>query len=741
MQLFNALLEAPDRIRLNFSEAPDSVSRRDVLLTPYVAIKSIKSEGFDLLLETDELKLCKEYTVLIRGIGMLPVDSIPCLQSLKSDVPLGCRQEQGYLVFRLFAPRATSVRLHLYDRPDQSIGTEYFLVHGKDGVWELALPETLREKYYAYRVEGPHGKEEHFNGQITIADPYAHAIVAANSWRQQAKCVLPAEYPAYDWEDDDFVTIDPADLVIYELHVRDMTAHASSGVDTRYAGSYRALAEAGKRGGFDHIRSLGVNAVELLPCQHFAAIEPPYKRHVAGGLYNHWNPYERNHWGYMTSFFFAPEPRYSEYARTEDGSWNTAAPLHCNEFRDMVKAFHRADIAVIMDVVYNHTSQYDYQPLKYIDRKYYYRRDGHGHFLGESGCGNDLATEMPMTRRLIVDSILHWMREYHIDGFRFDLAAMIDDDTLIAVRDAARAINPDVILIAEPWGGGRYDLHRFSALGMQAWNDVFRNTIKGSDPLHDPGYLFGSRAGSNSPEYGTWLLGSVQQSGGPFLTHAHSVNYLESHDGYTLGDFIRIATGLARPGVPVEDIESHVRLKPEQMRIAKLAAAMLLMARGAVMVHAGQEYARSRIIADRGIPDVKACVVDHNSYEKDDETNWLNYEHAEWNRELMTYYQGLIDLRRHRDTLRHAPIENYNYLAADIQQAGGYHITGVPGEMDLIVLFNGSTGDTAQFSLPSADWVVLVDEDIAGTQGRRHLEQGGVAVPPSACVVLEQRRA
>ena len=738
MTLLFAQLEQPTRLRLTFDAAAAAVTRTDVIISPAVEVRALHAEGNDLLVETSDFQLCREYTVLVRGAGLHAVDNSPCLRSLQPGKTPGCTVEGENYVFRLFAPRATRVRLLLFDRPEQHVGDEYFLEPGGEGLWEAALPLSIKERYYAYRIDGPAGSGEMFNGQITIGDPYARAVMTANTWRHPARCLLPALLPEYDWGDDRHVVIDPADLVVYEMHVRDMTRHPSSGVDATIAGSYRALATDGVRGGIEHIRRLGVNAVELLPVQQFAAVEPPYQRHVAGGLFNHWNPYEQNHWGYMTSFFFTPEPRYSADAVTQDGVWNTAVPAQINEFRDMVRAFHRAGIAVIIDVVYNHTSQYDYQPLKYIDRKYYYRRGAQGEYLDRSGCGNDLATEMPMSRRLIVDSVVHWLREFHVDGFRFDLAAMIDDETLEAVRDAARSVHPGVILIAEPWGGGHYDLARFSRLGMSSWNDVFRNGVKGHDPMHGRGYIFGDWGGRSAEDFGLWMMGSVNGKGGPFLSASHSVNYLESHDGYTLGDFIRIATGSARPGQVIGELRTHLRLKPEQLRIARLAAVMLLTARGAVMLHAGQEFARSKIVADRDIPDVRPGVLDHNSYEKDDETNWLDYSLADANRDLLAYYTGLIALRRKYPRLRRATDAQYRFLAADVALAGGFVLEGEKGEEELIVLINGNRQETARYQLGPGTLGVLVDAHAAGDSVLRRIEGPVVTVEAGCCTVLQR---
>jgi pullulanase/glycogen debranching enzyme len=237
--------------------------------------------------------------------------------------------------------------------------------------------------------------------------------------------------------------------------VRDLTAHASSEVEKK--GTYLGLIEKGKTGGLDYLKSLGINAIELLPIHKFGTIEIPYRDSSVlseGYPINTWNPYARNHWGYMTSYFFTPETYYATDGTLDPNKMNGTDGRAVREFKDMVKALHKENIAVILDVVYNHVSQYDYNCFKYLDKFYYFRTDSAGNFLSLSGCGNDFKTERPMARRLIIESIKYWMTEYHIDGFRFDLAAMIDFETAKAIYQEAKKINPNVILIAEAWGGG-----------------------------------------------------------------------------------------------------------------------------------------------------------------------------------------------------------------------------------------------------------------------------------------------
>ncbi|MDT8324103.1 MAG: alpha-amylase family glycosyl hydrolase [Bacteroidota bacterium] len=737
MYIEQARLVSPNTLQLHLSGHANSLKKTDIIIAPAVAIHRVTGKGNVATVEVDDVDLSRSYSVLLRGSGIVRMDVTPCLETLRPEQALGCTVERDVYVFRLFAPRASGVRLHLFKNLTDDLGSVYFLEKQREGVWQVVLERPLRAHWYAYSVDGPRDAGEMFNARILIGDPYARAVATRNTYRHGARCLLPDIIPEYDWKDDAPVRVAPEDLVIYEMHVRDMSAHPRSGADPSLAGTYAALTESAPRGGIDYLRRLGVNAVELLPCQQFAWMEPPYMQHAGDDVYNDWNPYEMNHWGYMTSYFFAPEPRYSRHADLTPGHWNDAAPRHIAEFKDMVRAMHRAGMAVIMDVVYNHSSQYDYQPLKYIDKWYYYRVSPAGKFLDSSGCGNDLDSRMPMVRRLIVDSVLFWMKEYHVDGFRFDLASIIDRNTFAEIRDRARAINPDVILIAEPWGGA-YDPEGFSDLDYGAWNDIFRNGVKGYDPMQGKGYLFGEWGTSVPEDFGKWVLGSVRAAAGPFRSHAHSVNYLEAHDGYTLGDFIRIATGTARPGQVVGDPAGLLRLDPKQMRIARLAAVMLFVSRGSIMLHAGQEFARAKIIADRGISDVTAGVLDHNSYEKDDETNWIDFSHREINRELYDYYRGLIQLRAALPPLRRAPDEAYTFLSSSTSLASGFVLSSEGDGGDVVVLVNANHHEQAEYELPvSRRWKILVDATHAGPEVLGVFEGSRVQVPALSALIMQ----
>ncbi|NOY57634.1 MAG: pullulanase, partial [Calditrichaeota bacterium] len=447
------------------------------------------------------------------------------LDKFYSEKKLGCTWDSEHTTFRLFAPCATEVTCVLFEKYTDKAGNEYPMQRDKDGVWELFLPGYYFGMTYGYKVAGPAGDNEMFDPTKLVADPYSQAVVTKNEYLHRGKTLISKPLD-YDWEGDGFVNYDHEDLIIYECHVRDMTAHSSSGVSAELRGSYKGLIRHGKRGGIDYIKSLGVNAVEFLPVQDFANIEIPYNKSV-NGVINTWNPYARNHWGYMTSYFFAPESYYASGNTLQPGGYCGTDGRQVSEFKDVVKAFHREGIAVIMDVVYNHVSQYDQNCFKLIDKKYYFRLHDDGAFCSYSGCGNDLKTERPMVRRLIIDSIKFWMQEYHIDGFRFDLAAMIDWETIDAITREARKINPNVILIAEPWGGGKYAPAEFSQHDWAAWNDQFRNGVKGQNPDDGQSFIFGRWwQHENINTIKRYILGDPVRDGGLFLRKAHSVNYL-----------------------------------------------------------------------------------------------------------------------------------------------------------------------------------------------------------------------
>lgn len=632
------------------------------------------------------------------------------LDSLFYGGPLGVMVEGDSATFRLFAPRATDASVLLFEEPFSVPKTRVGMTRADRGCWAARseLPPGVR--YYGYSVNGPAGGSEMYDSTVIVADPYSRAVVTENTYHHAARTLL---YPPleFDWGHDSWVTIPPHEMVIYETHVRDLTAHVSSGLPDSLRGSYAGLSMPGFKGGLSHLIDLGINAVEFLPVQDSGNLEITYKDSSAV-IYNTWNPYERNHWGYMTSYFFSPESYYTVGATMARGALCGQNGRQVTELKHLIRTLHAHGIAVILDVVYNHVSQYDLNCFKYIDKQYYFELDDNDEFMSLSGCGNDFKTERPMARRLIVDSVLYWMKEYHVDGFRFDLATMIDSVTLREITTKARALNPDVVLIAEPWGGGMYDLGLFSDLDWAVWNDRIRNGLKGRHPPSETGFIFGSYLpGEDLAMLFNHLTGSVRSGGGPLRTPFHSVGYLESHDDHTLGDFIRIATGIMASNEPVADLNTHAEISEREAALHKLAALSLFCCQGMIMIAEGQEFARSKVIAPTDAPDTRPGYIDHNSYEKDDETNWINYGHMAMNRDLVAFYAGLVHLRRTFQGLGGAPADlvipiptgSEPSIAALIKSSE----LGDPG--DLLFCLN-PIGDPVTLELPEGSWRALVHD-------------------------------
>ena len=633
--------------------------------------------------------------------------------------------------FRLFAPNAKSVRLYVFDAPENDPTSEHLMNVDEDGVWEITLKNNLTNKYYGYRVA--QFLNDDFSHLPLCIDPYAKAVTSFTDYYNPRKSIVYNE--GYDWGDDKWIEQNWRDLIIYEMHIKDMTAHPSA--EASEPGTYKGLVEK-NNGGINYIKNLGVNTVELLPAQEFGNIEIPFNDSL-NGKFNTWNPYERNHWGYMTAAFFAPSSFYSEnWKEMKMNHWMGRDGKQVNDFKDMVKAFHKENIAVMMDVVFNHLSEYEIGNLKEIDKEYYFRLDENGNYIAVSYCGNDLKTEAPMMRRLIIDSIIFWMKEYHIDGFRFDLGKLIDWETLEEIIREARKINPNVVFVAEPWGGG-YDPKGFSLREWGSWNDQIRNGIKGENPNDGLGWIFGSWYGNNSVErLKSYINGTtINYEHGLFQKVEHSVNYLESHDGYTLGDFIRIGTKSVSPHQKIADINANTKLTPEQLKLNKLAALFLFSSQGITMIHSGQEFARSKVIATNNyIADNEKGQLDHNSYNKDNFTNYINYNQAEMNLDLLDYYKGLIELRKTYEEFRRAESEQIKFF-----NLGGEFSIGFSVKMydkEFIVLMNSSNQNEEQFVPPDGEWEIFVNNEKAGTDVLS-IVSGQIKIPTTSGLILKRK--
>lgn len=453
----------------------------------------------------------------------------------RSHLPLGAIIERGRTIFRLFAPRATSVEVYCFRRlqpPREEL--RLFLRRAADGCWETVENRNLDGWYYWYFIDGPPGPSTWFRPGFPLVDPYAKALV------ESAGPGIIIDGRRLPTPRASFRPPPREDLVVLEIHARDAIARTPLDLTPEERLGFTGMAKWVRRKG-GYLESLGVNAVELQPIQEFDNSDR-----------------DEYHWGYMPVNFFAPESSYA---------LDPARGTQIEEFADLVRAFHERGLAVILDVVYNHVGIPNF--LLFIDKHYYFELDAEGELANWSGCGNDLRCGAAMARRLIIDSLLALARVYDVDGFRFDLAELIGVDTLAEIERELTAAKPGIILIAEPWSFRGHIGKQLRDTRFSSWNDGFRDFIAG---------MMRGRGDQEGVRY--FLAGSP----GTLATFpAQTVNYIESHDDRSWID--RITENPGNNGyepTPRDRLRTH------------LACAFLMASLGIPMLSAGQDFLRSK---------------------------------------------------------------------------------------------------------------------------------------------------
>ena len=525
--------------------------------------------------------------------------------------PLGPDYAPGGTCLRLWAPTAEAVTVTLYHKGDGGVvlGTEP-LVRGAHGVWSVWLPGEQHGHYYTFAVTVDGITRE-------TGDPYARAA-GVNGVRSMI--VDLARTAPSGWERDVRPTIPPAQRAVWEVSVRDFSQDAASGVRPAWRGKYMAFTQQGTTLHGDgihptclnYLKRLGVKYVQLMPIFDFGSVDE------AKPLLRQYN------WGYDPTNFNVPEGSYS----TDP----TRGEVRIRECREMIAALHAAGIGVVMDVVYNHTYRTE-NPLNNTVPYYFFRQNPDGSFSNGSGCGNEFASERPMARRYLIDSILYWAKEYHIDGFRFDLMGLYDAESINAVRAALDALpgGRDILLYGEPWQGGASQLHRYEAnkanLAMLnervgIFCDDTRDAIKGGCfDAREPGYVEG-KPGS------FWDIGAAVAAwcrSDRLPPHAPSqiVSYVSAHDNFTLWDKL-LCVRYEKPEFTARDTVALAQ--------NRLAAGIYLTSFGLPFMQAGEEFARTK----KGVG---------NSYRSSPALNRLDWNRAEQYHALVDYYRGLLALR------------------------------------------------------------------------------------------------
>jgi pullulanase len=456
---------------------------------------------------------------------------------LKTDLALGALVRSDETVFRLFAPRARSITLclarELTDEPPQRFSLARRADRdGEAGVWEVALDQNLHGWFYWYAVDG--ARAIGFDPAVRVLDPYALAAVG----REGPGIVLDRKWVGTG--DHAFSTPPWQDLVIAEAHVRDLAANAPVKATIEERRGFTGLRKWVESPEF-YLEYLGANAVELQPIHEFDNVTT-----------------EEYHWGYMSNSYFAPESSYALEPKKASG---------VRELQELVAAFHKRGIAVIVDVVFNHVGVPAH--LMFVDRLYYFEQDASGALTNWSGCGNDLRARSAMARRLIIDSCIHYLEAYGVDGFRFDLAELLGVEVLREIEAAVKRVKPNAILIAEPWSFRGHIAGALRDTGWASWNDGYRDFVRD--------YVRG-RGAAERMEY--FLRGSPWYFA---KWPAQTVNYTESHDDRTWIDMITENPNFDGFAPTAND-----------RRRTHLMAALLFMSLGIPMIAAGQDFLRSK---------------------------------------------------------------------------------------------------------------------------------------------------
>ncbi|MBN1514554.1 MAG: type I pullulanase [Phycisphaerae bacterium] len=611
---------------------------------------------------------------------------------IDSKTPLGANYASDATTFGVFAPTASHVDVLVADSPTGGQPTPHSMTRNAHGVWTMRIEADLAGKFYAYRLDGPG-----LDPVREVTDIYSTCAQGLNG-RGMIVDLNATNPPGFD--PSAHVQLDtPVDAIVYELHVRDLTSAANSGA--QHKKKYLGLAESGTHlpndpsvtTGLDHLAELGVTHVHLLPVQDFENDETA----------------DQFNWGYMTVFFNTPEGMYAS---------TPAGHARIREFKQMVKALHDRGIGVVLDVVYNHTSPY--ASFEHLVPGYYHRMRGDGSFWNGSGCGNEFCTENPMARRFVIDSLAYWVREYGIDGFRFDLMGLMDLDTMTAIRDELRKINPSILLYGEPWRAGSSGIARVTdkaalrGTGIAAFNDNFRDAIKGDRDGGAPGFI---QAGDRADRVRLGIDAAIHDWA---LEPTEVVTYCAAHDNLTLWDKIVQATPNASPA--------------ERERMQRFAGLIVLTSQGIPFLHAGQEICRTK-------------GGNHNSYSAPDSVNQLDWSWKKDHRAVFDYYRGLITLRKAHPAFRlrtRAEIEARLRFLETVPSPRCLAFTidarDLPDETftTVLVLLNGHPSPRT-FPLPTGQWRVHADADRAALDPPTTLEHEATLPPHSGMVLAIPR--
>lgn len=612
--------------------------------------------------------------------------------------------------FMVWAPTAEAVKVNLFDEGiDSDVVSSVDMKKADNGKWEAEIKEDLNGKFYTFNVR--------INGKWLGDTPGVMAKAVGVNGKRAAIINLDSTDPE-GWENDKRPELKSFnDIILYEMHHRDFSVDSLSGI--KNGGKFIALTEVGTKNsygqstGIDHLKELGITHVHILPSYDYASVD---ETKLNTPQYN---------WGYDPQNYNVP-----------DGSYSTdpyKPEVRIKEFKEMVQSLHKAGIRVIMDVVYNHTFNTENSNFELTVPGYFYRFNEDGSFANGSGCGNETASNREMVRKYIVESVKHWVNEYHVDGFRFDLMGIHDIETMKTIRAELDKIDPTIFIYGEGWAAGapKYPAEKLAMKantwqmpGIAAFSDEFRDSLRGSwsddtkgafvigDKGHDAGIMFGISAALPHPQ----LKDSIKTYPKAWAAQpTQMISYVSCHDDHCIGDRLIITA-------PKADTK-------QRMRLLKLAETAVFTSQGVPFIFNGDELMRNK----KGVK---------NSYNSPDSINVIDWRLKKEHNDSFEYIKGLIAMRKAHPAFRLGTAEKvYQYLEfipTGKEGVVAFRINGLPeGETwkDITVILN-SNSEKVEVNVPAGSYrLVSYDGKINPEKGLSNYNGGKLPAEANSATI------
>ncbi|MDP8210436.1 MAG: type I pullulanase [Candidatus Stygibacter australis] len=617
---------------------------------------------------------------------------------------LGFNWTSQRTIFKIWSPVADEMKVLLFKDANQQKPFQIeSMQRAQKGVWQAELQGDFQNCYYLYEIR----IDSNTYRQI---DPYSRAL-SINSTHSMIFNTQNTYPKGWD-EQDNFTLNSPVDAIIYELHVRDFSISPAWQGPENTRGKFLGLTWSGTIDkpdktitiGLDHLNELGVNVIQLLPVFDFDTVDETGN-----------DPQKLRNWGYDPNSYNVPE---GSYAIEPDTIQRLV------EFRQMIMALHNNGFKVVMDVVYNHTANVG-APFSVFDTfmpEYFYRMDNAGHYTNGSGCGNEIASEKPMVRKYIIDSLRYWLTEFKIDGFRFDLMGLMDLPTMKQIVKELKKLKPDVLLYGEPWAGGASPLENPAIKGTQknqgfaVFNDHFRDSVRGDTDGTARGWVMGEF--QLKPQMINAIMGSIDDI---TASPTETINYVSAHDNYTWFD--KISRTL--PDLSIND----------QIKTARLGLAVTLTSQGIPFLHAGSEFLRTKRVPGASEDDIR------NSYKANDEVNQIDWECKITYYDFYDYIKSLIALRKKYSALRLRTAFQIKKRISIVKKGVpknliAIYISGLNKDTDLMIIHN-PTLKSVDLKLPEGIWRIIFDDNYKSRQiEATHLESS-LTIPHLSTTILE----